>query len=105
MSVLRNCPNCGGYLNDSGRCEFCGSKVYDFINIDFDKNAKTYIRVKYNGKIVLMPVVFTDYRYDSMCDTVDISSYNVYFKPYAEIGGTLDFYVVGDIIAEKEENT
>lgn len=29
MEKLENCPNCGGILDDLGRCEFCGSKVYD----------------------------------------------------------------------------
>lgn len=33
---LTNCPNCGGTLNEAGRCEFCGSKVYDFLTIDFN---------------------------------------------------------------------
>lgn len=57
---LTNCPQCGGILNEAGRCEFCGSKVYDFLNISFEDrympSANTYIRVKHGGKILLAPV-------------------------------------------------
>ena len=104
MTYLKNCPNCGGYLNDNGRCEFCGSKIYDFVNVDFDKNTKTYIRVKYKGKIVLMPVVFRNYSYNIMCNPIDVcSDYGRgYFIQRPEIEGTLDFYVVGDVVYEKD---
>ena len=62
IEKLTNCPQCGGILDEAGRCEFCGSKVYDFLTIDFNNreygvSAKTYIRVKYNGKVVISPVV------------------------------------------------
>lgn len=30
MEKYNNCPNCGGTLDDTGRCQYCGSKVYDF---------------------------------------------------------------------------
>ena len=102
--MLKNCPNCGGYLNDSGRCEFCGSKVYDFVNIDFDENTKTYIRVKYNGKIALMPIVFDTCRFGIMSNPISISSYGTAWKyvcPTTQIEGTLDFYVVGDVVYEE----
>jgi hypothetical protein len=64
MSIekLTNCPQCGGILNEAGRCEFCGSKVYDFLTFNFTgpyhkfASAKTYIRIKQNGKIVIAPV-------------------------------------------------
>ena len=33
---LHNCPNCGGTLQDDGKCRFCGSVVYDLVSIDLD---------------------------------------------------------------------
>lgn len=63
IEKLTNCPQCGGILNEAGRCEFCGSKVYDFLTIDLPEfpfkypSAKTYIRVKCGSKIMLAPVV------------------------------------------------
>ena len=63
IEKLKNCPSCGGILNEAGRCQFCGSKVYDFLTIDFPTdpfhwpNAKTYIRLKHQNKIVLAPVI------------------------------------------------
>lgn len=110
IEKLTNCPNCGGYLNDSGRCEFCGSKVYDFLTIDFnDRNmpsAKTYIRLKVGGKIVIAPIVIHtarfDIRSDSMleCATFDGMRY-IPAPYYPEI--SLDLMVIGDMIQIDEE--
>ena len=65
IEKLKNCPNCAGILDEAGRCKYCGSKVYDFLTIDFDPrkdssvtNAKTYIRVRSGGKIMLMPILY-----------------------------------------------
>lgn len=64
IEKLKNCPNCAGILDEAGRCKYCGSKVYDFLTLDFDgmgasaSNAKTYIRVRSNGKIMLLPVLY-----------------------------------------------
>lgn len=66
IEELKNCPNCGGTLNEAGRCSFCGSKVYDFLTIDFNKreypSALTYVRMRVkdpNGhsKIVIAPII------------------------------------------------
>ena len=62
MDKLHNCPNCGGYLNDRGRCEFCGSKVYDFCDIDisFDVTKSpqpTYLRLRTEKGIWTVPVI------------------------------------------------
>ena len=29
MQELKNCPNCGGTINENGRCNYCDSKIYD----------------------------------------------------------------------------
>ena len=61
IEQLKNCPNCGGTLNDAGRCSFCGSKVFDFLSINFDHtyrpSAKTYIRIKSGDRIIIAPVI------------------------------------------------
>lgn len=62
IEPLVNCPNCGGSLNEAGRCVFCGSKIYDFMSIDFSKEkyptAKAFVRIKdQEGRIILAPVI------------------------------------------------
>lgn len=112
MDRLHNCPNCGGYLNDHGRCEFCGSKVYDFCDIDLAFDAKqpakpTYIRMKTKDGIWTVPV------YAQCCDISyksDNSPYEVlgmlhtYMlqRTYPEID--LHFIATGDGVYEKEDD-
>lgn len=105
MERLTNCPNCGGYLNDSGRCEFCGSKVYDFVNVDFDKPAKTYIRIRNKGKIITAPVVFNfgSIQIDYPTTTIEAGNYCRAFVDKPIMTGSIDYTVVGDIITESEE--
>ena len=103
---LTNCPSCGGTLNEAGRCEFCGSKVYDFLSINFDHtycpSAKTYIRIKSNGKIILAPVVIKTTRIDirpssAMLECADFDGSRYIPAPcYPEIN--LDLMVIGDMI-------
>lgn len=62
IEKLKNCPNCAGTLDDAGRCTYCGSKVYDFLALDFsgdrvESNAKTYIRIRFNNGEYLLPVL------------------------------------------------
>ena len=61
IEQLKNCPNCGGTLNEAGRCSFCGSKVFDFLSINFDHtyrpSAKTYIRIRSGGRTIIAPVI------------------------------------------------
>lgn len=62
IEQLNNCPNCGGRLNEAGRCVFCGSKVYDFAVVDFSgrnrggPSAPLYIRIKTDNGVLLAPV-------------------------------------------------
>lgn len=60
---LKNCPNCAGILDEVGRCNYCGSKIYDFLTLDFsdykkEPTAKTYIRVRTCGAIKLIPITY-----------------------------------------------
>lgn len=104
IEKLTNCPNCSGRLNEAGRCEFCGSKVYDFLTISFnDRNmpsAKTYVRMKANGKIVLAPVIIDTMEVkiksdDYVTDFFDGRQY-IHRPCYPEIN--INFVVVGDMI-------
>ena len=105
LERLKNCPQCGGTLNEAGRCEFCGSKVYDFLTIDFNNreygtSAKTYIRVKYNGKIVLAPVVVSSMQMDiqNSLSTSYFDGESSYVSRIAYPVYHLDFDVIGDMI-------
>ena len=107
LEKLKNCPSCGGILNEAGRCQFCGSKIYDFLTVDFPTdpfkwpNAKTYLRVKCGNKILLAPVMinsvergydsgYTDINYLGKTQTYEI----------APCLRTIDlsFYITGELI-------
>lgn len=113
IEKLTNCPNCNGRLNETGRCEFCGSKVYDFLTIDFNgrnmPSAKTYIRLKANGKIVLAPVIIDTVSYEFRNDTLyatDITEGTRHIcvpRCYPEMN--VNFIVVGDMIQIDEGET
>lgn len=108
MNVLKNCPNCGGTLQDDGRCRFCGSKVYDFVNINFNSPAPTYIRFKQGDQIVTYQVIFhsTEIRiepWDYQVDTATIIGIPNYI-PTIRRSGILGFDVLGDGIVEVQNN-
>lgn len=91
MERLTSCPNCGAALNETGRCRFCGSIIYDFCNIDVSsKNRQgTYIRVKVDDKVIIAPIMTNCV--SLTCDDKSLPTINV------------EFYVTGDtIVAEKE---
>lgn len=46
MTELKNCPSCGGELDDDGRCLYCKSKVYDLTDINIDLKSHDIIRMK-----------------------------------------------------------
>jgi hypothetical protein len=84
---------------------FCGSKVFDFLTIDFNSrtmpSAKTYIRLKANGKTVIAPVII---------DTISAEYHSSDYVCVAEVDGreymrtpcnptmTVNFIVAGDMI-------
>lgn len=110
MDRLHNCPNCGGYLNDHGRCEFCGSKVYDLCDIDLALDSKkfpkkTYLRIKTDKGIWTVPVyancmsVSTPTSY--VDSTLGLTSNYVSVPTHPEI--ELHFIAVDEGTYEKEE--
>ena len=88
---LHNCPNCGGTLQDDGACRFCGSKVYDFVGINLDNHAPTYVRMKFHGNIIVMPVRFDRFCIETSCEALPT--------------GTLEFAVIGDYVVEDTKIT
>ena len=96
MEQLKNCPNCGGTLEDDGRCMFCGSKVYDLFDIDLDCYKHKYIRIKYNGSIQVLPVVFGGFElnYGPDVTTVDYANRCYYVPHSSDITGSVDFRVL-----------
>ena len=102
MEKLKNCPNCGGYINDSGRCNFCGSKIYDFVDVNFDKCDKTYIRMKSNGKIMTYQVIFHTANIDIHSEPINTDDLigMPFTLPYYRRTGVLEFDIIGDMICE-----
>ena len=104
---LHNCPNCGGTLQDDGACRFCGSRVYDFVAVDMEDYKPTYLRIKRDGKIIIMPVRFNSVstRWYSN-DAVLYGDDNPYIR-YSQFRseGELSFTVVGDTIVEDTKIT
>lgn len=86
MEKYNNCPNCGGTLDDTGRCQYCGSKVYDFCNIEIGGKS-TYLRFKYNDMVLTANVATPSLtiKYERDC------------YPVIEA----EFLVVGDLKYEK----
>ena len=56
MIELKNCPNCGGILDDEGRCMYCKSKVYDLtgMKINMDNRDIVLFKIQMNGREVIM---------------------------------------------------
>lgn len=105
IEKLKNCPNCGGTLNEAGRCSFCGSKVYDFLSINFDhtyrSSAKTYIRIRSNGKVILAPVIVNNSRIETRineCVATTLGTGTRYIPSSPSIDIELDLAVIGEVI-------
>lgn len=104
IEQLKNCPNCAGILNESGRCTYCGSKVYDFLNIDFSSravpSAKTYIRIKAGDRIILAPVLVDSASMTTEMNTCYADTFDGFGK-YVRTAPTtsidLRLRVVGDV--------
>lgn len=72
MSMKTNCPNCGAPI-ESERCPYCGTIIYDFANVSFDK--PSYIRLKVNNRLYVFKAWVTDMtvHQDLVDMTLDIS--------------------------------
>ena len=104
MEPMKNCPNCGGTLQDDGRCRFCGSKVYDFVAVDFDEHRRTYIRIRSGGKIITCPVIFHTANINitsTEITTDDVLGLTPFTIPCCRRSGALEFDIIGDTICEE----
>lgn len=88
---LKNCPNCAGWLDDGGRCNYCGSKVYDFCDINLDKHTPRYFRIKYQNTIITARVI------------IDAFNYVVSIEECPH--GNIDYRCVGDVTMEELEDS
>ena len=107
METLKNCPNCGGLLEDSGRCRYCGSKIYDFLSVDFDGNKPTYVRIRTrDGKIATMPIIIHECSLTSSPIYADFKTDEGVTLRMASDNDTtmsMEARVVGEIIYEESE--
>lgn len=90
LKKLENCPHCAGRLDDFGRCEFCGSKVYDLCDIDFrarGSHGLTYIRIRTDKQIILAPVLIGTINIEYSYDTVPTM--------------TVDYKICGDVVSQQ----
>ena len=85
MEQIHNCPNCGGTLQDDGRCRFCGSKVYDLTDISLDE--PKYIRMKIHNSIITGRVRF--YNFAIMTEIDEFPHGELSFRFVQDENGTL----------------
>lgn len=90
IEQLKNCPNCGAVLDDTGRCQFCGSKVYDLFDIDMKNRADKYVRIKTSKGIMIAPIIFNQISLEMSQDAMPSI--------------TMDFVCCGDIIFQEEDS-
>ena len=106
---MHNCPQCGGTLQDDGKCRFCGSTVYDFLGIDMDNQSPVFIRMKHDGRIVHFKVRITSVNLHMFQpEPAILYSDN---NPVMELNrvpdwtGDVDFQVVSPIVVEDTKVT
>ena len=104
--ILHNCPNCGGTLQDDGKCRFCGSVVYDFVGIDMDNHTPIFIRMRHNGRIVHFKAIINSMNLNLFSNDTCLYYDNkpMYIRA-PEWTGDVDFMIVSSIIVEDTEIT
>lgn len=75
---LKNCPSCGGTLDDNGRCPYCNSKVYDLtdINIDVNSHDRIKLKLKCGDNTVIMDCYPASLSWAMECDDLSTCDYN-----------------------------
>ena len=63
-----NCPNCGMPIV-SDTCEYCGTKFFDFANIDID--GESYLRVKMGNTLYILRAICKNVSMTTYCDNVE----------------------------------
>ena len=105
IEKLKNCPNCAGILDEVGRCKYCGSKVYDFLTLNFNGgmgNAKSYIRIRSGKMIQLIPITYAigaSFKVEPVfCSLMDTSNFEYRVSRPPRIEAEISFICDGEII-------
>lgn len=91
IEILKNCPNCGGILDDAGRCMYCKSKIYDFVGFNIDSSmraisGKKYIRIRLSeGSIVTLPFMLQHAAIETSVDSCSEIILTGIIPPYEKI--------------------
>lgn len=86
-----NCPNCGAPI-DGIICQYCGTRIYDFINISEDE--PVWICFRYDGMVVQCK---TKHISSSVaCENVTLYADDKPYIKQPDYTITLDFKVVQD---------
>lgn len=103
MIELKNCPNCGGILDDTGRCMYCKSKIYNLtdVNINLDSNDILAFKLTFQGNEALFyarPVNASfDMEYNNNC-VYDAMGTKLMFAPMnRSMNIHMDFIAVLDM--------
>ena len=85
MERLKNCPNCGGILDDEGRCMYCKSKVYDLtgMKIDLDNRDIVLFKVYLKGHEVIMKGYPTNVSMNMNYEYNDVYGGNAHLSRFA----------------------
>ena len=68
-----NCPNCGmPIVKDT--CDYCGTKFFDFANIEL--NDDSYLRIKINDKLYIFKAILNNISITHNPCTVQVCSTN-----------------------------
>ena len=92
---LKNCPSCGGTLNDDGRCPYCNSKVYDLSDITIDPNSHDIIKLKIkcgDGKYFIVDCYPSNVTWEQHSEPMSYRNESgaLYFHNYVESRFTLE---------------
>jgi len=107
IEKVKNCPNCGGILNDSGCCLFCGSRVYDFADLylateDIPIHSDVYIGITdHQEKTTFYPAYNSSALFDFSYDNdvyVDLWGRSTRFRRPPSVSISLSFYLTGNPI-------
>ena len=104
IEKLENCPNCGAVLDDTGRCQYCGSKVYDLFDVDISgaKGIK-YLRIRTKDGLIVAPIVCNTLNYECQYDHIYCDDGIVLRNRFPRATISMEFSVMGDVIHYAKE--
>lgn len=105
MRELKNCPNCGGVLNDEGRCMYCKSKIYDLtgMKIDLDTRDTVLLKFKYQGMDIIYKAFPVTVSIETSMAEINPFSDNRIMIPTPDVRLNLEFRAVPYINKDNQE--